>query len=245
VPATDEGAAMAVRTRDLLGRRLTDLRYEPTGEPVGFAIPDVTPLPVPDPRIPFDVHTTDGERVEFRAAGGSRSLSGFRPEGPALAGFVVRDFDGADRWLEEDEEVAGHPRTRSTGSTSARAPGASSCPSTGGCWPTRPTPAGLRDAAAGAVPRPARGRDRRPAAEHDADVVPTRGGRPTGRWRSATASSPTWSGATPTPDRRHGAPGSPGLLRRAARRRGRRCAERAPDHPLVLAHPCTRVAAVG
>jgi hypothetical protein len=101
---------MAVRTRDLLGRHLTDLRYEPTGEPVGFAIPDVTPLPVPDPRIPFDVHTTDGERVEFRAAGGSRSLSGFRPEGPALAGFVVRDFDGADRWLEEDEEVAGHPR---------------------------------------------------------------------------------------------------------------------------------------
>jgi uncharacterized protein (DUF427 family) len=155
---------MAVRTRDLLGAHLGDLRYEPTakrvraeldgvvvvdsdravlvweprrvvptyavptadvhgelvpasaapppqpGTAVGFAVPDLTSLPVLDPRIPFDVHTTDGERVELRAAGGTRALSGFRPEDPALAGFVVWDFAGADRWLEEDEEVVSHPR---------------------------------------------------------------------------------------------------------------------------------------
>jgi uncharacterized protein (DUF427 family) len=155
---------MAVRTRDVLGAHLSDLRYEPTakrvraeldgvvvvdsdravlvweprrvvptyavpvadvrgelvpapaappsqaGPAVGFAIPEVTSLPVLDPRIAFDVHTTDGQRVELRAAGGEHALAGFRPEDPALAGYVVWDFAGADRWLEEDEEVAGHPR---------------------------------------------------------------------------------------------------------------------------------------
>jgi uncharacterized protein (DUF427 family) len=154
---------MGVRMRDLLGRQLAQLRYEPTArrvraevggavvvdseramlvweprrvvptyavpvadvrgelapapvataaagaEPVGFAVPELTSLPVLDPRIPFDVHTTDGEPVEARMAG-DRGLPGFRPSDPALAGYVVLDFAAPDRWLEEDEEVAGHPR---------------------------------------------------------------------------------------------------------------------------------------
>jgi uncharacterized protein (DUF427 family) len=155
---------MGVRMRDLVGRQLAHLRYEPTAprvraevggavvvdseravlvweprrvvptyavpvadvhgelapaptvtpaasaDPVGFAVPDVTSLRVLDPRIPFDVHTTDGEPVEVRVVGAARGLPGFRPGDPALAGYVVLDFAGPDRWLEEDDEVAGHPR---------------------------------------------------------------------------------------------------------------------------------------
>ena len=37
-------------------------------------------------------------------------MQGFRPEDPELAGHVVLDFAGFDRWLEEDEEISGHPR---------------------------------------------------------------------------------------------------------------------------------------
>jgi uncharacterized protein (DUF427 family) len=77
--------------------------------PAGFAIPDVTALPVLDPRIPFGVRRTEGEPVELQAEGG-RALAGFRPADPDLSGYVVLDFAGADRWLEEDEEITGHPR---------------------------------------------------------------------------------------------------------------------------------------
>jgi uncharacterized protein (DUF427 family) len=79
-------------------------------EPVGFAIPDVTDLPVLDPRIPFAVRDTDGQPVQIRPAGLARTVQGFRPEDPELSGHVVLDFAGFDRWLEEDEEIAGHPR---------------------------------------------------------------------------------------------------------------------------------------
>jgi uncharacterized protein (DUF427 family) len=77
---------------------------------VGFAIPDVTALPVLDPRIPFGVRRTAGEPVELRAGGTGRALAGFRPADADLSGYVVLDFGGADRWLEEDEEITGHPR---------------------------------------------------------------------------------------------------------------------------------------
>jgi uncharacterized protein (DUF427 family) len=105
-------ATYAVPVADVHGELVTALPVAPptTGAPTGFAIPDVTSLPVLDPRIPFDVHTTDGERVELRASGGARALPGFRPADTALAGYVVCDFAGADRWFEEDEEVLGHPR---------------------------------------------------------------------------------------------------------------------------------------
>lgn len=33
-----------------------------------------------------------------------------RCEDPALDGYVLVDWDAVDRWLEEDEEVVGHPR---------------------------------------------------------------------------------------------------------------------------------------
>lgn len=82
--------------------------HDETG--VGFAIPEVTNVPVLDPRIPFAVRFTDGEPVQIRPAAPERTVDGFRPGDPDLAGYVVLDFAGCDRWLEEDEEIAGHPR---------------------------------------------------------------------------------------------------------------------------------------
>jgi len=155
---------MSVRLRDVLGRHLGELRYEPTakriraklgeetivdsdramlvweprrvvpayavpaediraelvacvapppaesGTPVGFALPDVTSLPVLDPRVPFGVRSTEGEPVELRVRGGDRSVSGFRPSEPDLSGYVIVDFAGLDTWLEEDDEILSHPR---------------------------------------------------------------------------------------------------------------------------------------
>jgi uncharacterized protein (DUF427 family) len=102
----------AVPADDLHGELVASL---PPGGPApeattGFAIPDVTALRVFDPRIPFAVRRTAGEPVELRAEGLGRTLAGFRPADADLAGYVVLDFAGADRWLEEDEEISGHPR---------------------------------------------------------------------------------------------------------------------------------------
>lgn len=102
----------AVPAEDLRGELVAGPPSEgpaPEGS-IGFAIPDVTALPVLDPRIPFAVRRTEGEPVELRADGTVRSLAGFRPADADLAGYVVLDFAGADRWLEEDEEITGHPR---------------------------------------------------------------------------------------------------------------------------------------
>lgn len=83
-------------------------RSVPATEAVGFALPDVTTMRVFDPRVPFSVRTTEGEPVEIRT-GGARSAAGFLPGDPDLRGYVVLDFDGFDRWLEEDDEIVGHP----------------------------------------------------------------------------------------------------------------------------------------
>jgi hypothetical protein len=77
---------------------------------VGFAMPEVTDLPALDPPIPFAVRRTEGQPVHIRPPGRERTVEGFRPGDPDLAGCVVVDFAGCDRWLEEDEEIVGHPR---------------------------------------------------------------------------------------------------------------------------------------
>jgi uncharacterized protein (DUF427 family) len=58
------------------------------------------------PGIPFSVHTAEGEPLTI----GDRVGAGFRLADEDLAGYVALDFDAFDRWLEEDEEIAGHPR---------------------------------------------------------------------------------------------------------------------------------------
>lgn len=56
----------------------------------------------------FGAHTTPGEPLVLRT--GSGDVAAFRPADPAFASHVIVDFDGFDRWLEEDEEVFSHPR---------------------------------------------------------------------------------------------------------------------------------------
>ena len=80
------------------------------GEDVGVALPDVTARPVLDPRIPFVVHTTDGELTDLVAAGQERPGAGFRPADKDLAGMVILDFGAFDAWYEEDELNVAHPR---------------------------------------------------------------------------------------------------------------------------------------
>jgi uncharacterized protein (DUF427 family) len=57
------------------------------------------------PRIPFAVHTAEGEPVTVA----DRVGAGFRLADEDLAGYVAFDFEAFD-WYEEDERVNGHPR---------------------------------------------------------------------------------------------------------------------------------------
>jgi uncharacterized protein (DUF427 family) len=80
------------------------------GSDVGVALPDVTTLRVLDPRIPFTVHSADGEAADLRAAGRERPGAAFRPADSDLAGMVILDFGAFDAWYEEDELNVAHPR---------------------------------------------------------------------------------------------------------------------------------------
>jgi uncharacterized protein (DUF427 family) len=80
------------------------------GSDVGVALPDVTTLRVLDPRIPFTVHSADGEAADLRAAGRERPGAAFRPADTDLAGMVILDFGAFDAWYEEDELNVAHPR---------------------------------------------------------------------------------------------------------------------------------------
>ncbi len=76
----------------------------------GFAFPGLTELPVYDPRVPFDVRVGEGEPVQVRARATGRTARGFRSTDPDLAGLVILDFASFDQWLEDGDEVVGHPR---------------------------------------------------------------------------------------------------------------------------------------
>lgn len=62
-----------------------------------------------DPSTPFTFHTVPGRELTVRV--GEHTLVGaaFAPEDPALAEYVILDFDAFD-WLEEDEPLVAHPR---------------------------------------------------------------------------------------------------------------------------------------
>lgn len=57
----------------------------------------------------FELHTASGRTLDVVV--GSRSLhrAAFAPDAPELAGYVLLDFEAFDRWLEEAEELIGHP----------------------------------------------------------------------------------------------------------------------------------------
>jgi uncharacterized protein (DUF427 family) len=65
--------------------------------------------PALDPRTGFAKHTTAGEEFDVIVPAGRLVRAAFRPADPDLAGYVVLDF-GAFRWLEDDEDIIGHPR---------------------------------------------------------------------------------------------------------------------------------------
>ena len=58
------------------------------------------------PGVPFAVHTAVGEPVSI----GDGVGAGYRLADADLDGYVVLDFRAFDAWLEEDEQVEGHPR---------------------------------------------------------------------------------------------------------------------------------------
>ena len=101
----------AVPAEDVHGELRTAAVATPgPGADVGVALPDVTALRVLDPRIPFAVHSADGEAADLRAAGQERPGAAFRPADGDLAGMVVLDFGAFDAWYEEDELNVAHPR---------------------------------------------------------------------------------------------------------------------------------------
>lgn len=97
-------------------RRVTPLFAVPpedlAAELVPAALPADNPEPAPvmDPGFPFSLHTTDG--TAFDVVAETRTLPGaaFVPTDPDLGGRVLLDFPAFDRWLEEDQEIKGHPR---------------------------------------------------------------------------------------------------------------------------------------
>jgi uncharacterized protein (DUF427 family) len=66
-------------------------------------------LPVLDPRTGFGKHTAVGEELDVVTPSASVPRAAFRLDDPDLAGYVVLDFAAFD-WLEDDEEIIGHPR---------------------------------------------------------------------------------------------------------------------------------------
>lgn len=102
----------AVPDEDLLAR-LQRAAHSGTGDGRG---PDELPIrirgdapPGLDPRTGFRRHTTPGEELDVVAAGFVAPHAAFRPADPDLDGYVILDF-GAFDWLEEHEEIIGHPR---------------------------------------------------------------------------------------------------------------------------------------
>jgi uncharacterized protein (DUF427 family) len=58
----------------------------------------------------FALHTTDGEDLTLRLEAAELVGAAFRASDPDLDGYVLLDWDAFDAWLEEEEEVRGHPR---------------------------------------------------------------------------------------------------------------------------------------
>lgn len=62
-----------------------------------------------DPSTSFGKHTAAGGELDVVTATATAARAAFRPEDPDLAGYVVLDFSTFE-WLEDDEEIIGHPR---------------------------------------------------------------------------------------------------------------------------------------
>jgi uncharacterized protein (DUF427 family) len=97
----------AVPPHDIAGE-LLPAKMSHVDASVGAPLPDVTQLPVLDPKIPFAAHSTDGEASVIRV--GNREIGAFRATDGDLGGRVLLDFDAFDEWYEEDQLNLAHPR---------------------------------------------------------------------------------------------------------------------------------------
>ena len=101
---------MATRYSEALPK---DLRYEPTPKWVRAEVRGETVVDTrgavlvwePDHVVPGYAIPREDIRMELIAADGARTL-----EDDDLGGYVAIEWDTMDRWLEEEEEVIGHPR---------------------------------------------------------------------------------------------------------------------------------------
>lgn len=96
----------AVPVRDISA----EVTAHDAGPDPGDPLADVPPSALMDPRYPFSAHTAPGQPLDLQAGSHGLPGAGFRPDDPDLADYVVLDFDAFDRWLEEDDEIKGHPR---------------------------------------------------------------------------------------------------------------------------------------
>lgn len=119
------------RIRAFLGdRKVVDttaavLVWEPRRLVPAFAVPDhdVAAELVPAPALAVDLealppylgptgfatHTTPGQALGLGVDGTLLEQAAFRPDDPDLHGVVELDFTAFTRWLEEEQELVGHP----------------------------------------------------------------------------------------------------------------------------------------
>lgn len=120
VPVVDTRRALLVwepkRVTPIFAVPEEDLRAEVSPAHLGQAAGEEYPVaimlegpPVLDPRTPFSRHTTTGAPLNLSAGGTSVPGAAFRADDPALAGYILLDFEAFD-WREDDETIIGHPR---------------------------------------------------------------------------------------------------------------------------------------
>jgi uncharacterized protein (DUF427 family) len=99
----------AVPEQDLLAELAAPALPPADVEEHGFALRQGAAPTALDPGTGFGRHTCAGEELDVVTASETVPRAAFRPEDPDLAGYVVLDFS-AFGWLEDDEEIIGHPR---------------------------------------------------------------------------------------------------------------------------------------
>lgn len=99
----------AVPERDLLAELAAPALPAASVEEHTFAIREGASPTSLDPGTGFGRHTCAGEELDVATASATVPRAAFRPEDPDLAGYVMLDFSAFD-WLEDGEEIIGHPR---------------------------------------------------------------------------------------------------------------------------------------
>ena len=99
----------AVPEQEMLASLAPPAAPAPSAEEHPFALRKGAQPSSLDPGTAFGRHTCAGEDADVVTAAATAPRAAFRPEDPDLAGYVVLDF-AAFHWLEDDEEIIGHPR---------------------------------------------------------------------------------------------------------------------------------------